>query len=58
MISDTLSGASHEIKKYLADDPVVYADLRSEIDSVVEQMDSLRIKLDTPPVDTDKNDLR
>jgi hypothetical protein len=50
MISDTLSDAAHEIRRYLDDMPDVYgATIRPEIDKVLGVMDALRIKLDAPP---------
>jgi hypothetical protein len=49
MISDVLSEATRRIRDYQAAYPSWYADLRTEIDTVVASMDALREKLDTPP---------
>lgn len=52
MISDTLSEAVDDIRRYL-DDPVfadVYSgDIRQQIETTVSAMDATRVMLDTPP---------
>jgi hypothetical protein len=48
MISDVLFHAVDEIRRYQRDTPKVYADLKPQLDQLLEQMDSLRIYLDTP----------
>jgi hypothetical protein len=50
MVGDTLSDAVHEINRYLSEMPDVYAgSIRTEIKTLVERMEAVRIKLDTPP---------
>ncbi len=49
MISDVLSEADAEIRRYLRDMPDVYAADREKIQTVLAAMDSLRAYLDTPP---------
>ncbi len=51
MISDVLSEAIAEIDRYLADDTYGYggSDLHERIMRVRNEMDLLRILLDTPP---------
>ena len=51
MISDVLSDAVCRIKDYQRNMPDFYDDIKEEIDHVVETMEKLRIKLDTPPED-------
>lgn len=48
MISDVLSEAVDEIDRYLCELPDVYGD-DPEIKSVRDEMDALRVRLDTPP---------
>jgi hypothetical protein len=60
MISDVLSEACLQIQSYL-DDPV-YAEiysgkLRAEIEHVMAEMESLRQKLDRPPL-TEREDMQ
>jgi hypothetical protein len=52
MISDVLSEAVQEIDRYLADDDGAYNEpaIRERIMRVRNEMDLLRIVLDTPPV--------
>jgi DNA repair ATPase RecN len=47
MISDTLSDASAEIKRYQADMPECYDEIRDIIDEVTSAMDKLRYLLDS-----------
>jgi hypothetical protein len=47
MISDVLSDAIDEVRRYLND--VFSGKLRDEIERVVEQMEKLRAELDRPP---------
>jgi hypothetical protein len=52
MISDVLFEAADEIRRYLRDFAKAYpkgGDIEIEIQSILEKMDSARIKLDTPP---------
>jgi hypothetical protein len=49
MISDTLSDAASEIRRYLKDMPHVYADTAPLIHDLLVKMDTVRILLDTPP---------
>lgn len=49
MISDTLSDAAHEIRKYLCENSDTYADMLGDILALLAEMDRVRIKLDTPP---------
>lgn len=51
MISDTLFEAVRDIRRYQKELPQCYVELKDRIDDVVEQMDSLRRVLDTPPID-------
>lgn len=51
MISDVLSDAADQIRNYQRSMPEVYGSIKADIDRVLENMDSLRIKLDTPPRD-------
>lgn len=55
MISDVLSSAIEDIRRYLDDDAFPYGEhgtpLRNWIESVVTQMDALRTYLDAPPGD-------
>lgn len=49
MISDTLSDAADDIRRQLKDFPQAYAAVEGEIQALVAGMDSLRVRLDTPP---------
>ena len=49
MISDTLSDAAAEIRRYLAEQPEVYAHVRPKIDVALAVLDAIRMELDTPP---------
>lgn len=53
MISDTLSDASGEIKRYLTDEAFAHVypagPLRDRIEACLAEMDAIRIILDTPP---------
>lgn len=48
-ISDTLSEAIETIREYQRDQEWMYGEFKPDIDAVVEQMEALRLKLDTPP---------
>ena len=50
MISDVLSEAVDDIDTYLRECPDVYADILPEVLSVRGAMESLREKLDAPPL--------
>ena len=50
VISDTLFDAIEDIRRYQQRMPEAYSNLRPQIDSVVRQMDLLKVYLDTPPV--------
>jgi len=52
MISDVLSDALIEIKRYREEMPQCYDSLKSVLDPLVEHMTSVRILLDTPPTTT------
>lgn len=49
MISDIISDAECEIKRYLKEMPTVYSDLESDISDLLNHMEKVRIVLDTPP---------
>jgi hypothetical protein len=49
MVSDTLSECAEEIRWYINKMPGVYASMMPRIDSLLTEMDNLRIELDTPP---------
>jgi hypothetical protein len=49
MISDTLSDAAAEIRRYLKDMPHVYADTAPLIGDLLKKMDTVRALLDAPP---------
>lgn len=49
MISDTLSDAVSDIEAYLSGYPEVYGSMEQEIRDLVEKMEVVRRKLDTPP---------
>ena len=51
MISDILCDARHEILQYLKDSAYMYEEpaINKEIKAVVEHMDAVRSRLDTPP---------
>ena len=49
MISDILSDAVDQIRRYQRDMPSCYDGIRRRIDTVVAVMDDLRAELDTPP---------
>ncbi len=49
MISDILSDAIDEIRRYQREMPNVYDDIKPKIEKVVAVMDGLRAELDTPP---------
>lgn len=49
MISDTLSDAAHNIRRYLREKPEMYAEIANEIEALLAEMDRIRIILDTPP---------
>jgi hypothetical protein len=49
MISDVLSDAAFEIRRYQKEMPDFYEQSRDRIDKVVAAMDALRIFFDTPP---------
>ena len=54
MISDTLAEALWEMQRYLNDpafSQTYSGTLRTEIERVMEAMESLRAKLDQPPAD-------
>lgn len=55
MISDTLSEATEEIRWYLNKMPEAYVGLRPRIDSLITEMEAIRIELDTPPNSTPRN---
>jgi len=48
MLSDTLSDAIHEIRRYQNEMPEQYADIREWVDAVVQEMEALRRYLDLP----------
>lgn len=48
MISDVLSDAANQIRRYQAEMPENYEAIRPRIDAVVRVMDELRAYLDTP----------
>lgn len=52
MISDILSDASHEIKRYMNTYPNAYKGVVAEVDVLLASMDALQAKLDAPPVYT------
>jgi hypothetical protein len=45
-ISDTLYEAAFEIRRYLKDQPTMYAEKKDRICAVLQQMDELRKELD------------
>lgn len=49
MISDVLSESTEEIRWYLNKMPEAYASVKPRIDILLQEMDALRIELDTPP---------
>ncbi len=49
MISDVLSDAIHEIKRYQREMPDVYNDHKEKIERAKKVMNDLRIFFDTPP---------
>ncbi|QOG20404.1 hypothetical protein [Bradyrhizobium sp. SEMIA] len=49
MISDVLSDAGDEIRRYMNEMPEVYVHHRQRIKRLLDDMDTLRIQLDTPP---------
>ena len=49
MISDVLFDAIAKIQRYQEERSDTYDSMRAEIDAVVTAMDSLRVRLDTPP---------
>lgn len=56
MVSDVLSEAAHDIREYLRTMPQVYASIRPELERLLSEMDSIRIFLDTPPIDIPHRD--
>jgi hypothetical protein len=46
MISYILSDAAANIRDYFAEMPEVYVEVKSEIEDLLKQMDTLRMKLD------------
>jgi hypothetical protein len=48
-ISDTLWEAVEEIRGYLKNHPSMYGDVRPRIESLLVEMDQVRVLLDTPP---------
>ncbi|MCK1503069.1 hypothetical protein [Bradyrhizobium sp. 188] len=51
MISDVLHDAGDEIRRYMNEMPEVYVNHRQRIKLLLDDMDTLRIQLDTPPGD-------
>jgi len=49
MISDVLFETAEEIRSYQKRMPKVYEPWRAKLDALLEQMDAIRIELDTPP---------
>lgn len=49
MISDILSEASAEIRRYQTEQPSVYRRWQQRLDALTTEMDALRAELDTPP---------
>lgn len=49
MISDTLHDAAAEIRRYMNEMPEVYVHHRQRIKRLLDDMDTLRFQLDTPP---------
>ena len=54
MISDVLSEAIDEMDRYLDQSGLYTGKLREEIISLRNQMYAMRVKLDTPPIDTER----
>ena len=54
MISDTLTDAIEEIRRYQKEHPEVYGESKKHIDTVVIQMEQLREYFDTAPRPEDK----
>ena len=50
-ISDVLSESAAEIRQYMREQPGAYGPYRQRIDRLLADMDTLRIQLDTPPLD-------
>lgn len=48
-VSDSLFDAAEDIREYLEQYPDYYQFIRPELDRLLKDMDSLRIRLDTPP---------
>ena len=48
-ISDVLSEAAEDIREYMRKIPLTYDPLKERIDSLLQDMDDIRIELDTPP---------
>lgn len=49
MISDVLHDASEKIRRYMNEMPEVYVHHRQRIKRLLDDMDTLRIQLDTAP---------
>ena len=58
MISDVLSDSIAEIENYQKNMPDVYNEIKDEINKVKDAMEKLRIKLDTPPINTIKQETK
>lgn len=50
-VSDVLFEAAEDIRGYLKNSPESYEPWKSRLDKVLEEMDAIRIELDTPPKD-------
>ena len=48
MISDTLFNAIQEIRQYQKELPLVYGEIKDDIDKVTEVMEAMQLKLDDP----------
>jgi hypothetical protein len=49
MISDVLSDAVKEMRRYLAESRCYDGEIRSRLEKLVADMDAMRAELDTPP---------
>jgi hypothetical protein len=48
MLSDHLAESADEMRRYLEEFPEIYREVETEVQSIIERMDALRIKLDAP----------